>query len=119
VSIDSMPVAWGSLLQVMTIMTIVVVIVHIKTAETLDRIRRHQTGDMMFRARKFLMVIKLVVLCWMVVYGHRRGGEPWPPFVVFLMAYDATLISQIMIMRADVARAHNQRMIGNGHTASG
>lgn len=98
------PMHWAFLLQALTLLSIASIMLHIKTAEALDTRRRNPTNAPAFSVRSLSMWVQMGVLCWTVSYGHANGWDPWPPFVVFLAAYDAHVISQIVIMRADLAR---------------
>jgi cytochrome bd-type quinol oxidase subunit 2 len=112
--IDELPVRWGILLPIVVMISIGVLMIHIKTAQELDRRRRNPTRSTAFTVRGTSMWAQMLTLCWMVVYGHSQGWEPWPPFVVFLAAYDVHLVSQIVIMRADLASMPLRTNVPNG-----
>jgi cell division protein FtsW (lipid II flippase) len=116
--IDEIPIRWGILLPIVVLISVGVLMVHIKTAQDLDRRRRNPTKSASFSVRNGSMWAQMLALCWTVVYGHSQGWEPWPPVVVFLAAYDVHLISQIAIMRADIARLP-PHVAPNGYGSSG
>jgi uncharacterized integral membrane protein len=50
------------------------------------------------------MYMKAGGLIWMVEYSHAHGWTPWPPIIIFLLAFDAYVLTQTLIMKADIVR---------------
>lgn len=95
---------WGSLFQILTLATVGLMFSQIAIAERVDKLRRNQVRDFAFRLRKGSMIGKLVMLCLCVAYGYDRGWDPWPPIVLFLVAADINIISEILVLRKDEKR---------------
>jgi hypothetical protein len=94
--------------QMLVMSAIVLVLWQIKTADRLDRIR-HDHLDRLFWWRRATMFLKLLTLCWTVVYSYSNGWAPWPPIVGFLAAFDLHVVTQTFIMRQDIARLERMR----------
>lgn len=82
---------------------IVLVLWQIKVADHLDALRSNSKGGW-FWWRRTAMFLKLVALCWTVVYSYENHWEPWPPITIFLAAFDFHVLTQICIMRRDLVR---------------
>lgn len=96
-------VPWGLILQALVFISIVVVLLQIKTADTLDGMRRHAPQQhVFFSIRRAAMFIKLLSLCWAVIYGYDHGWQPWPPFVLFLMAFNVHAVMYMLILKHDI-----------------
>lgn len=100
-TMDSLP--WNDLLQVVTLVSAGLIMWQIKTASFLDHRRHPKSGWWLF-VRRTSMWMKLLSLCWAVVYGHYHDWQPWPPFMVFLIFFDIYLVTHIMIMKEDIER---------------
>lgn len=88
--------------------TILFVLMQIATADFLDRLR-HQNFGWWFHMRRGSQFLKLLALCWTVVYSERLGWEPWPPIVFFLFAFDVHVVFQTLIMRNDIRKIEARR----------
>lgn len=97
--------------QMLVAAAIVLVLWHIKVADCLDRVR-FPRKDLWFRIRRASMFVTLGALCWGVVYGYSNRWTPWPPVIVFLAAFDVSVLMQIFIMRRDLARLERLASIG-------
>jgi len=110
-TIDALPVHWGFLFQLTAFATVFLVLYQIATSQTLDRLRRHELSRTVFHARRTSLIVMLLALLWAVVYAHGNGWQPWPPIVLFLLAYDVEVITHVIVMRCDIARLAAQRSL--------
>ena len=100
--------------QMLVMATIGLVLWEIKLAWCVDGLRysRRKTSTVnsgrisgwWFQIRRGAMFIKLGSLCWCVVYGYSNRWLPWPPFILFIAAFDVGVVAQIFIMRRDLRR---------------
>ncbi len=110
-TIDALPIHWGFVFQITTLGTVFLVLYQIATAKTLDRLRRHDLSRAVFHARRTSLIVMLLALLWSVVYAHGNGWQPWPPIVLFLLAYDVQVITHVIVMRCDITRLVSQRRL--------
>jgi hypothetical protein len=103
----------------LVIIAVFLVAAEIKIADCLDKLRRHLTHRFLFRMRRTAMFLNLLSLCWAAGYSYSLGWDPWPPFIAFLLAYDAYVGAQILVMRDDLARFGQLDMITGGETIAG
>jgi hypothetical protein len=97
-------ISWSLLFQLLVIAAVFLVLVQIWVSDCLDRVRRHQTQRLLFRARRAAMFLLLLSLIGAVIYGRKNGWDPWPPVVIFMFLFNVYIITQILVMRDDLAR---------------
>jgi hypothetical protein len=102
--LESLPIHWGFLFQLLVLFSIVVILLQIKYVDAIDKIRHSTEQKWIFQLRRAFMFGQLLALIWMVIYGHNKGWQPWPPLAVFLILFDARIISEILILRIDFKR---------------
>jgi hypothetical protein len=89
--------------QMLVTIAVVLVLWQIKLAYCIDGIR-YPKRDWLFSVRRASVFIEMIALCWGVAYGHSNGWAPWPPMLLFLVAFDVSVAAQIFIMRRDLKR---------------
>ena len=92
----------GFIFQVLVLVSIVIVLLQLKYMDAMDRIRRNE--GWVFCLRRAFIFGKLIALCWAVIYAHNMGWQPWPPFIAFLVAFDAKVIMEILVLRGDARK---------------
>jgi hypothetical protein len=102
--------------QTLVLGAIILVLWQIKVADCLDIIRFDNKGAW-FWWRRTAMFLKLVALCWTVVYSYENHWAPWPPILAFIAAFDFHVITQIFIMRRDLARLERLSAISGRNRA--
>lgn len=101
VAIES--VNWTCLMQISVICGVILTAFQMQTAEKLETVAeyssRHGHWSAMRRVSNSLLMLAML---WCASYGYERGWQPWPPFVIVMMALDFNIVVRIMIMRRDI-----------------
>lgn len=101
-SIDNLPVNWNFVFQMTCMISICVILWNVKASDVLDELRHpDQINGLLFRLRRGAKFAMALGLCWLVIYAHERAWSAWPPFVVFLLAFDVLQITHVLVMRDD------------------
>lgn len=95
--------------QFLVMSGVALILWQIDTAKIVDKLRHASNGGYrgLFVVRRLAMFLKALCLCWAVYYSSTRGWTPWPPFLLFLAAFDSYVIVHILIMRRDIERLRN------------
>lgn len=105
VRLDQLPIHWGILFEIFVSASVFLVLWQIKLAQSLDLYRFNgEANGWLFKVRRTAMFLKVGALCWTIIYSAQNGWQPWPPIVLFILAFDIYVVTHIMVMRKDIAR---------------
>lgn len=104
--------------QALVISAVFLILWQIKCADHLDKLRQHN-NDFWFRVRRTAMFLKMLGMCWAVIYAWGNQWAPWPPMLGFMVAFNLYLVSEIFILRADIVRLERLKMLSGRDAARG
>lgn len=108
--LDTLPIHWNALFQITALITVFLVLYQIATSQKLDAMRRHDVSRLVFHLRRGSLIVMLLTMLWAVIYVHDNGWQPWPPIVLFLIAYNVQVASHVIVMRCDIAAMTTRRV---------
>lgn len=107
---------WGFLLQILVIVSIPLMLAQIKCVDIVQGLRRDEHG-VWGQLNRLTLFLKLMALCWMVIYGYTNGWQPWPPIVALVAVNGLNCLAAIFILRNDIERLQRLDSISPGAAA--
>jgi hypothetical protein len=94
----------GFVFQMLVLCAIILVLAQIRLSDALGEVRREGPELWIFWLRRGAMFLKLLALCWTVVYSHQRNWQPWPPIAFFLFAFNCHVAFDLFVLRSDAIK---------------
>lgn len=105
-------VEWNLIFQITCVISIFVILWNVKWSDQLDHLRHpDKVKTPLFVIRRTSKFVMALALCWIVIYAHERAWVAWPPFIVFLLAFDTLQITHVLVMRLDTDRIKRRELL--------